>query len=50
MTAFGIMAIIVYLPILAPINIANKFQLLQSRFCQLKRASICFSSESNNKH
>ena len=48
-TAFSTRAVVAYLPTLAPIGVANEFRSLCSRFCQLGRALICFSSESNDR-
>jgi len=48
-TAFSIRVVVTCLPTLAPIGVANEFQLLRSRFYQLGRALIRFSSKSNNR-
>ena len=48
-TAFGARAVVACLPTLAPIGVADEFQLLRSCFYQLERALIRLSSESNNR-
>jgi len=48
-TAFGIRADVACLPAPAPIGVAGELRSLYSRFCQLGRASIRFSSASKDR-